>query len=280
MAALLASLSFAVCGSAEAGPAAPAGSPAGPLDPIALVGMWKPVGRGAEPASVVGLTPRELTVYQTCGELQAAWKADSQGLFVADVVSSTGGCDLDVPLHWLDRAAGYRLDGRTVVLVDVDGATVAHLVASGKPPRPDRESFTVTDEFRRSVAPPAVLPAGLTPVTRRDLPGRWIPVGDGPKPPHQPFLRFGADGRWAGSDGCNGSGGGWLSGPAGTILTTSGMTTLVGCDNVPVDGWLSSARRAGFDGAILVLLDQNGAELGRLRRDDGDPGITTTPSGD
>jgi hypothetical protein len=36
---------------------------------------------------------------------------------------------------------------------------------------------------------------------------------------------------------------------------------------VPVGDWLSSARRAGFDGATLVLLDQNAKELGRLNRD-------------
>ncbi|GAA2887533.1 META domain-containing protein [Actinoplanes cyaneus] len=242
--------------------------------------MWTPVGIGAEPASVVGLTPEELTVYQTCGELQAAWKADSQGLFIADVMSSSDGCDPDTRVAWLDKAAGYRVDGRTVVLVDVDGATIAHLVASGKPLRPDRESFEVPAEFRRSFAPPAVLPAGLTPVVRQDLPGRWVPVSDGPKPPNQPYLAFGTDGRWAGSDGCNGSGGGWVSGPAGTLLATTGITTLVGCDNVPVGSWLSSARRAGLDGATLVLLDQNAAELGRLRRDDSDPDITTSPSGE
>ncbi|WP_203754068.1 META domain-containing protein, partial [Actinoplanes cyaneus] len=259
---------------------APPPSPSGPSDPIALVGMWTPVGIGAEPASVVGLTPEELTVYQTCGELQAAWKADSQGLFIADVMSSSDGCDPDTRVAWLDKAAGYRVDGRTVVLVDVDGATIAHLVASGKPLRPDRESFEVPAEFRRSFAPPAVLPAGLTPVVRQDLPGRWVPVSDGPKPPNQPYLAFGTDGRWAGSDGCNGSGGGWVSGPAGTLLATTGITTLVGCDNVPVGSWLSSARRAGLDGATLVLLDQNAAELGRLRRDDSDPDITTSPSGE
>jgi hypothetical protein len=241
--------------------------------------MWKPVGIGAEPDTVVGLTTGELTIYQTCGGLQAAWNADSQGLFVADVMSSTGGCDPGTRVDWLNKAAGYRLDGRNVVLVDVDGATVAQLVASGRPLRPDRESFEVTDAFRHSYDLPAVLPTRLTPVDRRDLPGRWVPVHGGSKNPFQPYLNFGAEGRWWGSDGCNGSGGGWVVGPAGTLLATSGMSTLVGCDNVSVDGWLSSARRAGFDGEILVLLDEIAGELGRLRRDDSGPGSTTPPSG-
>src|SRR4051812_6830570 len=98
--AVLASVSCAVSGSAEAGPAAPSRSRTGPLDPIALVGMWKPVGIGAEPASIVGLTPEELTIYQPCGGLQAAWKADSQGLFIAHIMSSTDGCDPETRVDW------------------------------------------------------------------------------------------------------------------------------------------------------------------------------------
>jgi hypothetical protein len=39
------------------------------------------------------------------------------------------------------------------------------------------------------------------------------------------------------------------------------------CDNVPISGWLAEARRAGLDGAELVLFDGAGKELGRLRRD-------------
>jgi len=42
--------------------------------------------------------------------------------------------------------------------------------------------------------------------------------------------------------------------------------------------WLSSTRRAGFDGTTLVLLDQNAKELGRLHRDNGGPGITPPAS--
>jgi len=276
--AVLALVSCTVSGSAESAAPAPARPRSGPSDPIALVGMWKLTGVGAEAGTVVGLTPAELTIYRSCGELLASWSADSQGLFIADVMASTGGCDPETRVVWLNKAVGYRLDGRNAVLLDVDGGTVARLAASSEPPRPDRESFEVTDEFRRFFDSPAVLPPRLTPADRRELPGRWVPARGGSKALEQPYLEFRADGRWSGSDGCNGSGGGWVVGSAGTLLATSGISTLIGCDNVPVGDWLSAARRAGFDGATLVLLDQNAKELGRLHRDNGGPGTTTPPS--
>jgi hypothetical protein len=35
-------------------------------------------------------------------------------------------------------------------------------------------------------------------------------------------------------------------------------------DNVPIDQWLTMARRAGLDGNVLVLLNAHGDETGRL----------------
>jgi heat shock protein HslJ len=239
--------------------------------------MWTLADAGAEAGTVVGLTPGELTIYQECGGLMAAWRADAQGLFVGSLAASTDACDPETRVGWLDKAAAYRLDGRNVVLLDVDGRTVARLVASGEPPRPDRESFEVTEQVRNSFGPAASLPARLRVAGHKELLGRWVPIGEKwgtPKPPH---LELRADGRWLGWDGCNGSGGGWVLGSAGTVLATTGPSTLIGCDGAPVNAWLSSARLAGFDGATLVLLDQDAKELGRLRRDGG-PG-TTPPLG-
>jgi hypothetical protein len=39
------------------------------------------------------------------------------------------------------------------------------------------------------------------------------------------------------------------------------------CYNQHLTRWVDQARRAGLDGDELVLLDTNGAELGRLHRD-------------
>ncbi|MEU4220023.1 hypothetical protein [Actinoplanes sp. NPDC026623] len=266
LAAMLALVGCGASGSAESAAPPPFRPRSGPLDPVALVGMWKLTGIGAEAGTVVGLAPGDLTIYRSCGELLASWRADSQGLFVAGISGGTDGCDPRSRVAWLDRAAGYRLGGRGAMLVDAHGESVARLVAAGLPP-PDPELFEVTDEVRRSFGTPAALPARLTPAARRDLPGRWVPAGGGSKAFERPYLKIRADGRWSASDGCNGSEGGWVAGPAGTLLATSGISTLIGCDNVPVGGWLSAARRAGFDGATLVLLDQNAEELGRLRRD-------------
>ena len=139
------------------------------------------------------------------------------------------------------------------------------------------------DALRRMLAPAAALPAGLRPAAAADLVGRWVP-GDRPeaRSPRPPHVTFAADGDWTGSDGCNGQGGRWLAGPAGSFLAVAGPQTLMGCAPIaqpadaagrgvpvplPVDvgSWLTAASRAGLAGDQLVLLDRSGRELGRLR---------------
>ena len=113
----------------------------------------------------------------------------------------------------------------------------------------------VTVKTRQAYTPAAPLPAALTPVTREKLLGRWVPV-DGPTGAGQPpFLEFIADGRWRGSDGCNGQSGRWVAGQDGALLGTTGLSTLIGCDNVPISGWIGQARRAGFDHHVTKPVD-------------------------
>jgi hypothetical protein len=50
----------------------------------------------------------------------------------------------------------------------------------------------------------------------------------------------------------------------GPVLATAGGTTQAGCSNVNVAATFFTASRAAFDGTVLVLLDANGAETGRL----------------
>jgi heat shock protein HslJ len=71
------------------------------------------------------------------------------------------------------------------------------------------------------------------------------------------------DGTYSASDGCNGTTGRWEADADG-LVATGGSSTLIGCDNVDVAHWLSTATTAGFDGATLVLVDKDGHELGRL----------------
>lgn len=67
-----------------------------------------------------------------------------------------------------------------------------------------------------------------------------------------------------GSDGCNGKGGGFLLGQEGRLLTTSGNTTLIGCESSPVASWVDGASRAGLLGDLLVFYDAKARELGRV----------------
>ena len=91
-------------------------------------------------------------------------------------------------------------------------------------------------------------------------------LGAGRRRPNDPFAEFAADRTWAGSDGCNRSSGAWGVDDAGRLLATGGITTAMGCDGAQVPGWVTWAGRAGFDGEVLVLLDRDGGELGRLVR--------------
>jgi hypothetical protein len=124
---------------------------------------------------------------------------------------------------------------------------------------------TVTAADRRAFPDPAPVPTGLQPAHRTSLLGRWLPLpADDVQRPQQPMLELQADGTWTSSDGCNGSGGRWTAGDAGRVLAAAGFTNLIGCTNVNVAGDLIGAARAAFDGTVLVLLDANGTETGRL----------------
>lgn len=100
------------------------------------------------------------------------------------------------------------------------------------------------------------------------LVGRWIPAdGAGSGALKPPFVELAAGGTYTGSDGANGTRGTWSSGPDGALEVTLGPSTrMAGPDMVPVPLWFANATRARFDGEVLVLLEADGAEAGRLRR--------------
>jgi len=260
-------------GSAEA--AAPA-----PGDPVALVGSWRVEAvAGEEPAAVLRLAASDLSLWRDCGRLMGAWRADTGGLFVGAVSGGSAGCvstASELTPAWLRQATSYGVDGAVRVLLDERGAVVARLLPGGRPTAgPDvapseAEPPVVTDQLREAFRPAAPLPAGLEPADRSRLIGRWVPAdGAGRSAPQPPFALLAADGGWRGSDGCNGQGGRWVAGVGGSLLAVAGPQTLIGCDGVSVGSWLSSASWAGFDGKVLVLLDEAGQELGRLTPDPG-----------
>lgn len=229
---LIALLAVAGCGSAAA-----------PADPAALVGRWQVDGTDQQ----VRLDPAALEVTAGCGTIAGTWRADPAGRFVAGVDSAEGCAEWP---GWIAAAGGFRIDGDARVLLDRAGAEVARLVPVAGSVAPATAG--------RAVAPPAApVPAGSTPA---DLPGRWA-AGPGA------VVEFALDGSWSGSDGCNGAGGSWAAGPDGGFLATAGsVRTLMACDAPVVDvGYqVGEARWAVLDGAELVLLDADAAELGRF----------------
>lgn len=250
------------------------GPGAADTDPVALIGLWSVTrADGEEPGAVLRIASDDLSLWRDCGTLMGDWRADTGGLFVADLYGSTG-CPAADPLTpaWLRDAAAYQILGEDRVLLDSHGEPVARLSPGGTPkPNPnlapsEAEPPAVTEEARRALARAAALPVGLAAPDPGALVGRWVPEGGGggrgPKPA---FLKFMADGDWTGSDGCNGLGGRWVAGADGSLLATSGVSTLIGCDNVPIGGWLGRTRRVGLDGAALVLVDADAKEIGRLR---------------
>ncbi|MER7460299.1 hypothetical protein [Micromonospora sp. NPDC126480] len=257
-------------------------------EPTGLVGMWTVTGDGVAADTVLRLGDDGPLVFQGCEMLTGDWRADQSGLFLADVhgasMTDDRGCGPSGRTRtpdWLARASAFRADGDSRLLLDADGAELARLRPGARPRGgpdvypPWLEPPVVTEETRRRLAPVPPLPAGLVAPDQVALTGRWLPAGGpdgrGPAPgpggwPEPPYAEFAADGTWRASDGCNGTGGRWVSGPAGAFAATGGVSTLIGCDNVPIGAWLITARQVGLDGEVLVLRDAQGAETGRLRR--------------
>lgn len=235
------------------------------MDVAALVGSWSVTATATATADTM------LVLHPDGFELRSggpavrygSWRADSSGLFVAHVTGASGGArpDMSTP-PWLEAATTVTAAAGDRLLLDAAGRTTAQLSPRAwQPPAPGGPTG-------RS-GPAAPLPAGLEPVERSRLIGRWE-IADheraalAPQPPH---VDLAPDGAWTGTDGCNNGAGRWTTGPAGALLATSGPMTLMACAGMaPVPGWLGQTARAGFDGATLVLVDADGRELGRLVR--------------
>jgi hypothetical protein len=230
-------------------------------DPMSLVGRWYVRGAGEAPGTVL-VVGSAMTLNRRCGNVDTTWQASASGLFVGYVDGWAMSCGTKrMPtVGWLDRAVGYRIDGVDRLLVDADGATTARLVpAPGATPS---LSPYERKQLRARASAPAPVPGGLEPATTGDLLRRWVPVRGGNG---KAYVTFGADGRFRGSDGCNGQAGKYLVGEDGELIAVSGPQTLIGCDNVEIDGWLGSAGRAALDGSTLVLLDAHAHEIARLK---------------
>ncbi|MBG6053675.1 hypothetical protein IWX81_000065 [Salinibacterium sp. CAN_S4] len=234
---------------------------------IELVDLWRVTGAEGESADTwLRLDAGEFQLWRDCGMIQGSWRA-SNGLMLASVFGASGGCGTDTAptADWLESVEGYVQTSDGFQLVDAAGSPVATLTIDGAPdPIPDAADFyaeapEVTDETRAYFAQAKPLPGSLTPGS---LEGQW--AAEGVDASLGAGVDFAADGTWTGSDGCNGGSGRWAADASGGFLATSGVSTLMACEGALVPSWVAQAQLAGFDGDVLVLLDSDGVELGRL----------------
>jgi len=108
-------------------------------------------------------------------------------------------------------------------------------------------------------ASPGSSPTG-SPETSADIVGTWV-VDPGAGLPTEPFLTIAGDGTWAGSDGCNVVRGTWELASDGTLTTTSGPSTLIGCDGKPLPSLFANATSASVQGTTLLLQDAAGETI-------------------
>jgi hypothetical protein len=247
-------------------------------DPARLVGSWHVSAPGEESGAILTIGDRldgGLLLFRRCGMFSGGWRANAVGMFVGSLDGGDSAC---YPLvgtpawPWLDRAVGFRRAGGTVLLVDRLGETVARLTPGAHPHTGPDDSAefaappVVTPAMRRGFATPAPLPPGVRPATATAIQGRWVPA-DRPSSPHwRPYVAFRPDGRYGGSDGCNGVGGRYAIGPAGVVLATEGPSTAVGCENSALPSWPAQSGRLGLRAGRLVFVDPSGRVLGEAVR--------------
>lgn len=231
-------------------------------NPADLIGYWA-VADGPDAGAILTLAAGGWEMALPCGEKRGSW-AFLDGDVVFDGFGGDGSCFTANIRQELTPAS---LVGATSIAPTPAGLTITApagettLVASEAPPaNPNSmvEPLPPTAQVEAFFADPAPLPPGIVPGS---MVGRWIPAVDNPG---DSFIEF-TETDWVASDGCNGSGGQYLSLPDGRVAdASSGIGTLIGCENIPVGDWMLMARSAGFDGDTLVLFDAEGAELGRL----------------
>lgn len=253
-------------------PTSPSAAPSDAEDPrsFGLVDLWRVTDAAGESADTwLRLGAGEFQLWRECGMITGSWRATDE-LFVASVFAATSACATSSRLpavDWLDSVAGYRAADGGWELTDARGAALARLTIDGAPPTdPDVAEFytqppVITAATRAALAAAGPLPTTLVPAG--DLVGRWVPAGF--RGVTDPYVTFTAAGTWEGTDGCNGGAGRWER-EGDELLATIGLSTLIACDGAGLPSWVASARLIGAEGDELVLLDVDGAELGRLIR--------------
>jgi hypothetical protein len=258
----------------------PAGSGApGASDPAQLVSTWTVVTPPSDAGANLLIGNRVdagLGLFLSCGLMSGEWRANAHGMFIASEDGGDGDCfsnQSDPWPRWLDATA-FRSDGvGDLLLLDPSGAILARLQPGGHPTTGPNDSGefasppVVSPTMRDSFKEPEPLPDGVSPASASDVLGRWLPLpGDRPGGSDRAYVTFEADGRYSGSDGCNGTGGRYVMGADGLILATSGGSTLIGCENSPLSSWPSESGRVGLRDGHLIFVDPDGHILGEAVR--------------
>lgn len=105
--------------------------------------------------------------------------------------------------------------------------------------------------------------------TGEPITGRW--VSERPTNPDA-FVEVTPHGLWFGSDGCNSTDGTWVLDSDGSLTTSGGAMTLIGCDNDYAPIAVASAVTAHVADGRLTLTDAEGVDTTLVR--DGDGAVT------
>lgn len=235
-----------------------------------LVGLWRVTAPDAGENTWLYLGADEARVWSECGFQMGGWSA-ADGVLLVDIYAWHMGCrngDDKPVIGWLDETVAYERAADGWALLSASGAVTARLRIDGLPPRhPDASDEArlppVIDDEAEALLASVAVPDGIRPATAEELVGRWFPREPAPNDPH---LVVDAQQRWTSSDGCNGNEGEWAVSSRGTLLTTTGFSTLVGCEGSHEPGEFGRARAAGFDGDVLILYGPGGEELAELIR--------------
>lgn len=163
-----------------------------------------------------------------CNRLMGTWKANGSEITFGPIASTMMACQgVDT---WLSGAASAKITDTSMTVLGADGEEIGSLDRAASDDEPESEEFL----------------------------GTW-----GTADPAQEHLVISADGRFAGSDGCNTLIGSWtLKGE--TLEFGQGVSTLKACPGV--EAKLGTLVSATVDDDTLTVLDAGGATVATLKR--------------
>jgi len=265
------------------GSASPGGVSVAPENPDRLVGTWWPPESSSLDGWLVAFGPTgELGAFDEDCAVEGEWRGSTAAM-VTVVISGAGGrCDgvLDQSLDWFPSLQWFTVDHESVLLLDKNGDLIVRLEpandeASWPASAADSSLIGDMDETYRSAVEPIDLPEEAQPPERSELTaGQWRPINvpatgdDLSSSAKESFVRFDDRGFYEGSDGCNGQFGSWALDPhTGHWLAMSGVTTLMGCANIDINGVLYRSIAVGVVDGELVFFDHKGAETARFEHE-------------